>query len=494
MRHARFRVFYVTLVNSQMRRPEWLHWAHLQSLDTLLTRALSRGLQANARVSLRVRWPLLALAGSFVAQLVMPDPVWTTLGVTLVVLYGGALLWVRALARGVHIERTRTGSLIVVGDTLEEELVLVNDSSMPLVWAEFVDESDLPGYQIGRVAGAGARSRFKWRASGRCTQRGVFRLGPHSLAGGDPFRLCEFVIRFDRSEAVLIYPRVAHLPSFPLPRGYASGEANTRRPLLGALPAASVRPYAPQDPLRLVHWPSSARQISRHPGDASRSLMVREFEQEPSGDVWIVVDSQAEAQQAVGERNTLDVAVVAAASLAAQFLEGSAHRGVGIVVASGAMQGGIERVEAPAGDDALITVAPAAGSGHLWRILGALAPIRASGTALADILRDLRAVTGGRSSIVVITPNLADSERWIAPLVRLSDSGLAAGLVMIPTSDTVAAAEQVRSMLAPHPIPVQVLPVDAPLIPALTHRRRRTVLRTTPRGGTIAVEIEEEVA
>lgn len=446
----------------------------LTPIPEALARLLSRGLPPNARVTLRVRWPLLVLGVAVVAQLVMPDPVWVSTAAALAVAYGGALLWVRAVGRGLALRRTRTGSLIVAGDTLEERFELENHAAAPLVWAEFIDESDLPGYHIGRVVGVPARGRFLWRTEGVCAQRGVFRLGPHRLLGADPLRLFELDVRFDDSDAVLIYPRVARLPAFPLPRGYASSDAPTRRPLLGSLPAASVRSYLPQDPLRFVHWPSTARH---------GALMVREMEQEPSGDVWILLDTEAGAHVAEGDHSTLETAVVAAAGLAGQFLEGSGRRAVGLIAASGA------------GGD-LVTLAPGAGSAHLWRFLGALAPVRASTVPLDDLLRAARGLTGPRASLVVVTAHLAGTaaERWTAELVRLAEGGLATGLLLVTTPATAPAAASLRLLLAAHAVPVEALPFDAPLAPALTHRRRRTVLRTTPWGRTFAVEVEEEVA
>ncbi len=447
-----------------------------------LGRPLQRGLPPGVTLTLRVRWPLAVLLLALVAQVAMPDPVWTTSAVTLLVLYVGSWLWVRALARGLTLERTRAGTLIVAGDTLEEEFLLHNRSGAPLVWGEFVDESNLPGYQVGRVVSAAARSTQRWRATGICRRRGLYRLGPHRILSGDPLRLFDLTLHFDDSEPVLIYPRVVRLPAVPLPRGYAGGDERTRRPLQGALPAPSVRPYQPHDDMRFVHW----RQTAHRGG-----LMVREIEQEPGGDLWIVLDADAAAQerpQAAAEPNappldTLESAVSAAAGLAGHFLQGSRRRAVGLIAASGN----------PAD---LLVVPPHSGSAHLWRILTALAPVRAAAMPLHDLLAGVSALTGSRSSLIVVTPALRDPaavERWSAQLVRLTERGLATGLLLVTTDATAAAAAEVAALLAGHNLPVERLPVDLPLPSALTHRRRRTLLRTTPRGGTIAVEVEEEV-
>ena len=48
-------------------------------------------------------------------------------------------------------------------------------------------------------------------------------------------------------------------------------------------------------------------------------------------------------------------------------------------------------------------------------------------------------------------------------------------------------------ILTRYEIPVQFLQAGTKLTPALTYRRTRTVLRTTPTGGVVAYEIEEDV-
>lgn len=447
----------------------------MQQITSRVPRNLNRGLPANARVRLRVRWPLVALPAILIAQVAMPDPVWTTTAVVLLVCYLGALLWVRALARGLSLERRRHGTLLVVGDSLEEEFRIVNDGSTAVVWAQLIDDSTLPGYNVGRVVGVGAHSSDKWRTTAVCPRRGLFQLGPHRLLTGDPLHLFELEICDDRAEVLLIHPRVVQLPTFPLPRGYAGGDDRTRRPLLGSLPTASVRAYQPFDETRFIHWPSTARHAR---------LMVREMELDPSGDIWLLFDADSAAVAVEGDHSTLETGLMATASLAAQFLEGSSRRAVGLLTASE------EATRA-------ITVPPAAGRGHLWRILAALAPLDPAPLPLADLLAGSRALVGNRTSLVVVTSQLADAEavqRWCAEMLRITAGGAAAGLLLITTASTAPAAEEVRALLARHAIPVQTLPVSARLAALITHRRRRTELRSTPTGGVVRVEIEEEVA
>ena len=228
-----------------------------------------------------------------------------------------ALLWVRSQAQLVTLERTQKGAILVAGDTLNEEFLLRNDSRMPVLWAEVIDHSDLPGYNPGRVAGCDANDQSSWHTVAECRQRGLFRLGPTEVRLGDPFGLFLLTIRFDRTQNALIYPRVVQLPKLLLPHGDSAGSARRRRPFGGALPSASVRHHTSADSLRFVHWRSSA-----HRGQ----LMVKELEQEPGGDVWIVLDLDRAAHRGEGEQSTLETAIIAAASLAAELLTGNRAR------------------------------------------------------------------------------------------------------------------------------------------------------------------------
>ena len=82
--------------------------------------------------------------------------VWMVLAITLTGLYGLAYLWAREQTPRVTLTRRRVGTILVAGDVLAEEMELHNDGNLPLLWAEFIDHSTVPGYAVGRVVAAGA--------------------------------------------------------------------------------------------------------------------------------------------------------------------------------------------------------------------------------------------------------------------------------------------------------------------------------------------------
>lgn len=463
-----------------------------------LTTLWNRGLPAQVRIAHTILWPLLLTPLLLLNQLVTPHPVWVVLLVTLLSLYGIAYAWVRHQALSITLLRRRTGTLLVAGDELVEEFEFQNTSNLPVLWAEFLDHSELPDYNPGRVIGCGGNSSYRWNAKMICRQRGVYRLGPHALNLGDPFHLFTLTISFAESETVLIYPRVLHLPPIQLPQGSATGSARRQRPLWGAQPAVTVREYQPTDSLRYVHWP-----ITAHRGE----LMVKELETEPSGAVWVVLDLNQAAHSGEGDQGTLEYSIIMAASITAQLLNSSDQRAVGLFTI-----GGLDNGEASASDNVpslmpepeVIIRPPQRGQAHLWSILAALAPVQPSNISLAELLRTAQRSLGRRSTLVVVTARphaLLPAIDWPAQLVHLQATGVTSTVCLVSMTPTQIkpdetgsiADEPLRALLARYNIPVQSFLTTAQLPAALTFRRTRKVIRSTPWGGVVTYEEEVEV-
>ncbi|NJN84514.1 MAG: DUF58 domain-containing protein [Caldilineaceae bacterium] len=480
---------------------------------------LNRGLPFRSEISMQVRWPLFLLPIALFNQIFAPHPVWLVLLIVLVCIYGIGYLWVRGQAWDVGVSRSRVGALLVAGDSLREDFELQNNSHLPVLWAEFTDLSELPGYDANRVVACGGTSSYRWHTEILCGQRGVYRLGPHRLGLADPFGLFRLEIGYDYVDTVLIYPRVVYLPPIQLPHGNSGGSDRRRRPLRGAFARSPfVDEYRPGDSLRYVHWPTTA-----HRG----RLMVKELEIEPSGDVWIVLDLNSAAHSGEGAASTLEFAIVLAASLTAELLSGRDRRAVGLLTTSGverAIQHSADSAQLTATDslvgdpaDRAVLLPPMAGQAQLWNVLAALAPVRGSDVPLSSLLRNSRDGLGRRRTMVVITPQGATSapnqpavppanldEEWLAELVHLRAQGLDSSVILVAPAEAEAgeggsekrvdvAASPMQSRLAQQELPAQLFRVGAPLQTVLTFRRKRTVTRTTPSGGVVTYEVEEEV-
>lgn len=333
---------------------------------------------------------MLAWLGALVWYLAAPTAVAAVGLAALTALLGVAWLWARAMARGVSARRELHYAAVQVGDTLEERLMLINHSLFPALWAELVDRSDLPGYSIASVRAVDADSERQWRAEAVCTRRGLFNLGPWELRLGDPLGFCLVRQVYQQRQELLVYPPLAPLPPHLQPYTSLPGDHRRLRQPIHAetLNAVTTRPYAPGDPLRHLHWPSTARHDS---------LYAKVFEPEATSTIWLLPDFDPRVHYTLppetpgqpGEA-TEELMVLLTASLASHLL--NRRLSVGLLAHTGAVT----------------VVTPQAGKPHLWPLLRALAPLTTAPSAfsLAEALAQLQAPLSARHRLVVITPSL----------------------------------------------------------------------------------------
>lgn len=349
------------------------------------------------KICLRSRlWPGLAIV-LLILQVLWPDKTWTSL---LGILGGGwllAWLWVRSLARSLRIEREMRYGWTQVGDRLEERFTVSNTGWAPAVWLEVRDHSNLPAYTASRVTAVGAEDITQWRTQGICTRRGLYTLGPTSLICGDPLGLYSLEMHLPDSAVLLVLPPVLPLPAIEIASGGRAGEGRRHRraALERTVSAQTVREYLEGDPLKAIHWPTSARR---------GSLYVRQFEQMPSSDWWIFLDLQAAVQVGEGDRSTEEHGVVLAASLADRGLR-QGHA-VGLVTY---------------GRD-LTWIPPRRSPTQLMDILRALALASRGDRPLEDLLVQARKSIRTGASLILITPNLRPD--WSGALLQLAPFGI----------------------------------------------------------------------
>jgi uncharacterized protein (DUF58 family) len=176
-------------------------------------------------------------------------------------------------------------------------------------------------------------------------RRGGFKLGPTRLVSGDPFGLFRNERIFPAEHSLVVLPMIYEISSFLSPPGLLPGGQVIRRKALDVTPHASgVREYVPGDPMKRIHWPTTARR---------GQLIVKEFEQDPQAEVWFFLDAQRgvhaekpyEYPEMYGDGwvldrrpkyelppSTLEYAISTTASLAHYYL--NQRRAVGLVTAS----------------------------------------------------------------------------------------------------------------------------------------------------------------
>jgi uncharacterized protein (DUF58 family) len=144
----------------------------------------------------------------------------------------------------------------------------------------------------------------------RCARWGAFRVGRIHLRAHDPFGMFRHEAVVDRRQALKVYPTEEAVRTLlrPSETQVFSGNHVARQKAQG-IEFADIRQFVAGDRVRHVNWRATARR---------GELWVNEHHAERNADVVIFLDVFAEARS--GERNTLDPALRAAASLAARYL------------------------------------------------------------------------------------------------------------------------------------------------------------------------------
>jgi uncharacterized protein (DUF58 family) len=419
--------------------------------------------------------PFIAWGLLLFMQLISPARAWSWLLVGLGTLLGISYWWARNLRDQVTLSRQVVGTWVVAGDQLREEFTLTNLGRVPALWAQVCDHSAVPGYHADRVESAGPGTERRWTYAGVCERRGVFRLGPWDLRMADPFGFFEVTQHYASTTTIMVYPRASHLPELDFPRGRTTGRTTTsERSLLETINVGGLRDFVAGDSLRRVHWKASARHDR---------LMVREFDREPTGDLWLVLDMDAAVQAGRGAEATQEYAVVLAASLAAQFLREGERRAVGLLTSG----------QTP------VLLSPGHGQAQLWRILQALAEAEpAPDRPLSRVLDDFARTLGSGRTLVLITPS--QDPAWVGSLLGVIERGNAPAVLLLdsttfdPPRGTSEALSGIRGLLVAQRIQNYVVAQGFPFRPLERIRRQRRELRTlSGTGRVIEVSVEEEV-
>ncbi len=381
------------------------------------------------------------------------------LALALLVVLVVAWVWTRLSLRGVSFARTTAADRAQVGETLRETLAVRNAGYLGKVWIELLDRSTLPGHDPGRVVNVPGRSAVEWETRTVCARRGRYHLGPVEIRSGDPLGIFTSRGEYPDSPEVIVYPAVIDLREAGIPEGALSGGSALERRTPHVTPnVAGIREYSPGDAFNRISWSATAR-LGR--------MMVKEFDQDPTADVWIVLDLHHEPHRAATRPvnwtpddrgrwpaeawldSTEEYAVTVAASLARRFLlEG---RNVGLI-ASGAH---LETIPADRSDRQLV------------KLLESLAVVRTDGTtSLAELLAAEGRRFGRHDFLVAITPSL--SERWVTAMAELSQRGVRTSAVLIEpaTFGTGPSSLLTVSALAAAGIPAHLVKYGEPIAKA----------------------------
>ena len=366
------------------------------------------------------------------------------LGVGLALAAIAARVWASVAVRALSVERLPAEAPPVEGGTLRLRVAVRGATRL----ASRLELRDVvrPLGELETAIPAGGRATLVVEQA----PRGRYRLGPGRLLARDPLGFTTVEVEVPAGGTVLVRPRVPELATLFTETG-AHGEggrrAHVRRP--SGLEPHGVREYVEGEPLRAVHWPTSARR---------GTLMVRELEDAPRDSVAILLDVDRGTVAGPPGRSSLDDAVRAAAGLVRAH---AAHSRRSLLVIA-TPQPGIHRVQSLGRDwdgalDALAAVEPADA-----------APLRELATA--------RGALGAVPELVVVTgrPEVVED----ALVVRRA-AGRFCALVAIDTQTYAGrpASDPSRTLLrlASAGIPIAVLRSGNNLEEALAGLRVRAV-------------------
>ena len=326
-------------------------------------------------------------------------------------------VWSRFSLGRIGLRRSVLSDRMRAGDRLVEELGLTNHSWMPRVWIEVQDYSTLSGHQAGHVTSLRSHGEATWRVETRCEHRGIYRLGPVAVRSGDPMGLFTEQRVIPAVQEILVYPplvdvRHVHIPTASM----QGGQPVTNRAALASQTVAGIREYAAGDPMSRIAWSATARQ---------GRMMVKEFEPEPSSDIWIMLDLGHDGPEDVlpGPRGLeasdldgkLEFSVAAAGALVERALDDG--RKVGLII----------NREMP------IRIDPDS-SGRQWlKVFETLAVVSPFGNrSLVEAIR-VDARRFNRNSALMVVTSRTDTE-WVPALRTLVQRGVPVTVVLIGAS------------------------------------------------------------
>lgn len=229
-------------------------------------------------------------------------------------LIGVCLFWVAAEFMGAKLYLTRHNlNKITEDDFLEIEMSVRNRWFLPIFNFTISDHLSCAASseknKVILVEFLGARSSLRIKYSCFCPQRGKYNIGPFSVYFFDPFNLFFFKKTYPLYSDLYVYPRTFNIQKFPpLARGV--------QPWFGIETARvsgdddeffGIREYKPGDPIKKIHWVSTARK---------NSLIVKEFQRQNFFRATLIFNMEKDKNLGSGKESVAEYTIKIAASVA----------------------------------------------------------------------------------------------------------------------------------------------------------------------------------
>jgi uncharacterized protein (DUF58 family) len=272
-------------------------------------------------------------------------------------------------------------------------------------------------------------------------------------------------VQFGEKDSILVYPKMVDIPDFAAPSVHLVGD-NTRRQRARILSTdvSSVREYVAGDSISRIHWLSTAR---------TGQLMVKQFDQGSSSDMWVLFDQHSASVVEDGDDSSDELAATISASVINKYSKGLLPVGY---VSHGSQS---------------LVAWPDRTTHQRDQILRHIATSKPYGEVpLLESLGTLEREFGMNTSLVVVTA--AEDGPWIDALAGLAKRGVRVNVVLIDRSSYGADSNQpaIDHMIATG-VPVFSVSRFDPIDGALSSPVGAMTRIATPTTGTVPVDTGE---
>lgn len=274
---------------------------------------------------------VVALAAMILLGMIFGASLWLYAGYSAAGLVLASRYLAASWTRNVLITRRSGGLEVAVGSSTTIQITVRNQGRIPILW--LLVEDLLPRsaliFQPPALDVHGERLRVLMLWPGQqhqiiyrltCNRRGYFQIGPTVLETGDLFGLQRNYRVGAEPQFLLVLPRIVPLSGYEIASTRPVGEIKMRERFLDdPTRLQGIRDWQPGDAMKQIHWPATAR---------TGLLHSKVYEPTAVAGVTLVLDFHRQANPRQHEPVRSELAVTAAASIAALIYEMNQPLGV----------------------------------------------------------------------------------------------------------------------------------------------------------------------
>jgi uncharacterized protein (DUF58 family) len=289
-----------------------------------------------------------------------------------------------------------------LGEEIKIDLHVQNTGWLPIPWLEL--RETLPVALVGpnsfqSVIHLGPRGEADFEYVVEARKRGYYPIGPLSVSTGDILGLRDSLQAVVRAEHLVVYPKIIPFTSMDIPTQSPQGTLRHTLPLFeDPTRTFGKRGYISGDSLRRVDWKASA---------ATGILQVKIFEPSIALETCVILNLNAEDYYFRSRIDSIELAIVIAASIANWIVEKKQRVGLIINGRDPLPPSGMLRE----GEDVRPqTIPPRKGKRHLMRILETLARVDSMDqSSLVPLIQQQRYKLVWGTTLIVITGMASDA-------------------------------------------------------------------------------------